>query len=425
MKRYLGILVVLMILLNTACSTVSHDDMRSNAVVKTNQENAPVIVVDSELLANGNNSVLKYAQYLYEDYNVQFQILPSSSSERKMQISRLSVEIMSGGGPDGFILACDEAYLDDEGRKAPLFENVEKVMRLNIFMPMDDLIAKSEYLHMEDHQKVIMDAGKTEEGQMVLPLLYSCSAYFVEGQLTESDVTLNTWDDVLACEDQKLMSFIWAGRFGWFGCQYTQIADYDREDILISEEQIARDVEFLRTIGESSESLENMEPVYEIDADSLQIWEKSPESVTRLCVPNDTGGLTATISAYAAINRNSKYAEEVFRYIELLFAEEVQSDGGFSVPDPFSVTGERRYGANSRPSAALLGTGGGLATHKRAYSGAQGEFVCDLTEKVNAVRFCSDIEIELQELILSNYDETELQDATHDIHERISIMISE
>ena len=425
MKKYLIILGIMLVLLGTACSANSDDAASRGDSQAYVQGDAPVIVVNSELLSNEYNAVLKYAQYLYEDYNVEFLVLSNSSSERKMQISRIKVEIMSGKGPDAFILSCDETYLDDGGRNTPLLENVERLMRLNIFMPMDDLIAKSEYLHMEDHHEIVMNAGKTTEGQLVLPLLYECGAYFVESQSIEFSDMPNEWDDVLACEDDQLLSYVWSERFRWFGQQYSQFADYDMEEILISEEQIARDAEFLSVIGERSEPIENLEPVHEINAESLKMWERSDGSMELLYVPNDTGGLTARISAYAAINRNSKYAEEAFRYIELLFSEEVQSDRGFSVPDPFSADGEQRYGANSQPSAALLGTGGGLATHKRAYSGEQGEFVCALMEKVNAVRFCSDIEIEMNDVIRGNYDETEIQEVSDDIYERISIMISE
>lgn len=426
MKKWiLGISVVLLILLSSACGAAHNNDTPDHSVEK-NDGDLPVILVSSELLLNENNSVLKYAQYLYEGYDVQFEVLPDSSAERESRLSRLRVEIMSGSGPDAFVLPCNETYLDDGGRNTPLFENVEKAMRLSLFLPLDELIAKSEYLNMEEHHQVIMDAGKTEEGQQVLPLLFNCSAYFVEGQLNETDVLWNTWDDVLACKDENLLSILGSKRDDWFGRQYTRFADYDSEDLLITPEEISRDMAFHASLDGYYDPFAAEEPASVIDIDSLRKWQRHPEEMTLVTVPNDTGGLTATISAYAAINRNSEHAEEVFKLIELLFAEEVQNDGGFSIPDPFNAGGERRYGANAQPSALLFGAAhGGLATHKRAYPSEQGEFICELTEKINAVRFCSDIEIELGQAAWQSHDEPGLLDAAEDAHERLSMMLSE
>lgn len=68
---------------------------------------------------------------------------------------------MSGGGPDAFVLTAYEpgkalsAVNDSFAACEPLFTNVESVMRAGVFMPLDDLIAESEYLKLEDHSEVI------------------------------------------------------------------------------------------------------------------------------------------------------------------------------------------------------------------------------------------------------------------------------
>ena len=423
MKKWVCFLLALLVLLSSACSTADGTTEQKKDISNTDK---PIIVVDNEVFANSPNSVLKYAQHLYEGYDVQFQVLPKTSAERDSLISRLRIEIMTGGGPDAFILACDETYLDDGGRNTPLFQNIEKAMRLGIFMPLDDFIAKSEFLKTEDHHEIIMDAGKTEEGQLVLPLLYSMNVYLIEEQQNNTDLSSYTWNDVLKCEDKNVLTVLADKRYDWFGRQYTQVVDYDMEQISLSPDEIERDMKFFHGLDNFISPAGTETYFYEINQDTLRLWEHQQENMTLLTVPNDTGGLTATISAYAAINRNSEYAEEVFKYIELLFSEEVQSDRGFIVPNADSANGEIHYGANTQPTGYLFGAaGGGLATHKQAYSGEQGELVCALTEQVNSARFCSDIESELLNSVTDGYGATDYQELAKDAYDKLSVMLSE
>lgn len=54
-----------------------------------------------------------------------------------------------------------------------------------------------------------MNAGKTDEGQMVLPLLYEYPIFFVQkDQLKDPDMRMENWDALLNCGDEKVRGFL-------------------------------------------------------------------------------------------------------------------------------------------------------------------------------------------------------------------------
>lgn len=62
--------------------------------------------------------------------------------------------------------------------------------------------------------------------------------------------------------------------------------------------------------------------------DGFNYYAQNKNDTYALTVPNDAGGVTAFVTAYAAVNPNTKCAEEVFKYLELFYSDAVQSDNG-------------------------------------------------------------------------------------------------
>ena len=60
--------------------------------------------------------------------------------------------------------------------------------------------------------------------------------------------------------------------------------------------------------------------------EGMAYYAQNKDTVNALAIPNTEGGVTAFITSYAAINRNSPKADEVFRFFELLFSDEAQID---------------------------------------------------------------------------------------------------
>lgn len=84
--------------------------------------------------------------------------------------------------------------------------------------------------------------------------------------------------------------------------------------------------------------------------------------------------MTAFITSYAAINRNSQKADEVFRFFELLFSDEAQIDPAETMND-------------ARGTLLMLGNLNSFLTHKNAY--LQPDLLESVQSRINAVRFYS------------------------------------
>lgn len=86
---------------------------------------------------------------------------------RDNELTRVRTEIMAGEGPDVFITTCQPEYVD------PVFKYPDQVMSRRTFLPLDDYIKNAQFMEWEKLTPVVMEAGKTGEGQMALPLTYS------------------------------------------------------------------------------------------------------------------------------------------------------------------------------------------------------------------------------------------------------------
>lgn len=140
---------------------------------------------------------------------------------------------------------------------------------------------------------------------------------------------LESWEEVVGCGDDKLMSFLRGRMIRWYGAQYNRFIDYKNEELLLTDEAITTDMHAFSdvqplTTDESSTFEIAMRKT--MDEFALAEYVSCPDSAMVLPLPNTSGGLTAYITAYAAINRNSEYAGDAFSLIELMLSDEVQSD---------------------------------------------------------------------------------------------------
>ena len=87
--------------------------------------------------------------------------------EREAMISQLNAEILSGGGPDLFIM---EGYRTTE---INLFPDIEKAMVNGTFLDLTEAMEKQGLSREEDFYTAVLDAGQWEGKQYILPLGFS------------------------------------------------------------------------------------------------------------------------------------------------------------------------------------------------------------------------------------------------------------
>lgn len=402
----------------------------SNAEETERSSDIPVILVDDPYYVE-SEGIMKVYEYFYGEKEFEFEVLPQTAAEREARLSAIRAEIMAGEGPDAFILPANgsETWLS----KAPLFPNIEKTMRTGVFLPLDDLIAESEHLKLEDHNEIVMAAGRTDEGRVVLPLLYYCDIFFLnKASVQNPEQSYETWDDLLNSEDQNVRDLLKSQMRLRFGHQYAKLADYEQDNLLITAEMLVEDMQRLNALSELPAYELGTKDLILVDSDFLDnqvlVWYSSRtnqySNAEGMILPlkNENGGVTALISAYAAINRNSEHAEDVFRYIELYFNEDIQSMNGIDLGQIGPYGPHNWYGG--LPDQAAIGSiHGGLMTHNRAYPEYLREYASVATAEIDSARFFTNLDVALAKAWMSN--STDYEKDAQEVIDEMKMMLAE
>lgn len=274
--------------------------------------------------------------------------MPAQGSERDAALTHIRTEIMAGKGPDVFICDCiDPYYLGGGTESQALFPFPEKAMDNKIFLPLDEYIADSDSLEWDKQLPNIMAAGKNEEGQQLLPFSYSFTvAAFDREKYDFSEDLPMTWNEMLESSDPFVQYA--AGIISIPGA-LGKIADYETEepaflesDLLTCAEQIwgqnekQRNGQFLELMDYDAESgfYDPKDGVEYINFSSYELAHVSDrvnlgtagKEYHMIPIYNTSGGVTVTITAFAAINRNTDMPDEAFKVIETLFSRSIQQN---------------------------------------------------------------------------------------------------
>ncbi len=283
--------------------------------------------------------------------NIVFEYIPGSGTERETELSRIRTEIMSGGGPDVFIAHCIGNDYPEWTLGDGLFEMPEKSMELGLFLPLDEYIENAQYAEWDKFTRSIMDAGKNEEGQQLIPLTYSVHTAMYRAEDFSYTPTKITWEDMLQSE----VLYDTAARVGDAeGMDRTYdsaissvigaLADFKEEELLFTEEELLQRVtEICELTAYTWESTPYYTPGWSegsigvkfnrsINANGnreSRMLNGLSETDTLTLVPlySDDGGCTATILTFAAVNRNTQRPQDAFSVIDFLLSTENQQNG--------------------------------------------------------------------------------------------------
>lgn len=250
------------------------------------------------------------AQHLEPDENgvtpkFQWETLPEEEG-RSEKLESLRVEIMSGDGPDLFLTT----NLGDS-----LFPFPEKTMKSDLLYPMDKLLEQSRYFKVEELNQTVLAAGRCEKGQMLLPLTYTWAV----ASFREAPEELHSWQEITGCTDKKVRSKYGALLYNGFPYSMGKLADYGEEKLLFSEEELAEHLKAARDLltgcGNAPAS-STVDPIAPTEGKTLRP------------LYNTEGGVTARVSLYAAINRNSDHVLGSFALLDFLLSDDIVSGKG-------------------------------------------------------------------------------------------------
>jgi len=294
--------------------------------------------------------------------NVKVEYLPKDGIERETTLSRIRTEIMSGGGPDVFIMACnDKDYVFSE---EALFPMPEKAFNLAWFLPLDEYMENNtQFAEWDKMNTVVLEAGRGEEGQQILPLCYTIPvSVYARSSAAHTPSKEITWMNMLESDDQVLAaSAVWTDGTSKFSenCPFFKVrdsmtefilgelADYEEEKLLFTEEELGQRMEEIFTLAEryragvyeDAPAHYNAFMGFMFDRPSsftdiskstynTQCGIETNEPYTLVPLYSDDGGVTAEIAVYAAINRNTHLPEDAYCLVDYLLSRKAQSSEG-------------------------------------------------------------------------------------------------
>lgn len=277
--------------------------------------------------------------------DVAIQFIPPKGTERKTYIDRIRIEMMSGGGPDVFLMAYNSGVGNEDALN--LFEYPQKVMESSMFLPLDEYMENhSRFTEWDKQTEGVMAAGRNEEGQQIVPLAYTLPVivydqadciYSTDRELSWNDMINDPEFSQFALDLANCYDYVWSGEEGGFSRYYMEyilgeLADFETEELLFTEEELlqrtreilALDIDDVNDVPE-----QDYYSAVEVFAGLSLSVNSFNKPITLIPMYCDDGGVTATISAYAAVNRNTQYPEEAFSVIDILMSREMQQNSHF------------------------------------------------------------------------------------------------
>lgn len=132
---------------------------------------------------------MDYYESTHESVTFELEVLPESGEERQSALEQLRVEIMSGNGPDLYLLPA--GYMAPSGES--LFSDVAQSMYSGLFMDISAYYNADDALQTEELSSPIMDAGTVGDKRYVLPLRYAFPVIYAgKASLEASGLDLET-----------------------------------------------------------------------------------------------------------------------------------------------------------------------------------------------------------------------------------------
>lgn len=276
----------------------------------------------------------------------EIELVPPEGEERMGALTRLHTEIMSGEGPDLFII--NSGWQDDL-----VFPYPEMAARNGLLLNLDKLMEKSKYTQWDKQVQTILNAGRTDKGQFLIPLSYQFNmSCFLKEDVSHTPGRDKTWEDMAASGDiidlasisfdggspQKKQSIGDRTLHNTLG----KLADYDNEELLFTADQLKERIHKNLELMDLSDSGKFGDtPTYYqalvgpgfntgvssfyVQADTID--ESTP--LTYIPLYSRDGGVAAAVRSYAAISAGSGHKEEAFLVLDYLLGLKSQQGTGF------------------------------------------------------------------------------------------------
>ena len=325
--------------------------------------------------------VIEQFKERYPNVNIRLDILPQTEESRTAYLKKIRSEIMSGGGPDLYLmptyeLAYPETEITSTDFMEPLFASVPKQMYNGVFTDIGEYYDADETLGKDGLVTGVMDAGIMDGARYVMPLRYDYDVLLADVNAMEDlgiDPDLfNGGIDELYCLAERLqddyVSFGLAAK-----PDYTHASDYidfQTENVLMDASEFASLVNgYYRTVelanpdehqdqgeffgghyfvtkagddgyycdirmyivrGREKTAIFSKAGYPFMRIDTSQLVESAAaikildQNVTMHPIRAADGRLIAEITYYGAVGSGCKYPEIAYEFLRMFYSEELQ-----------------------------------------------------------------------------------------------------
>ncbi len=272
------------------------------------------------------------------EFHVEMEMLPQGATGvvRRQRLQRVRTEIMAGKGPDIFIcenyntVTVDVRELGGDMAEGGLFKYPYGVMDNHLLLPLDKYIENAQYMDFGQLEPKVMAAGRNDEGQQILPLTFDFyAAAYVPSSYGLPQERPKTRREMLDSGCARL-DIAAKGMYGDTLLDYfPDMVDWDNETLNFTEDEFTE-----RTLDywDASQKRLSGEYVFAGDRDdgamllSQYLMRFQPYEGTILAPEyNKDGGVSAYVTNFAAINRNTKYPDYAFAVLDKLLSKEEQN----------------------------------------------------------------------------------------------------
>lgn len=423
MKKVTALMLAVMLLLTLSnCGRKARDGIKDTVAKTENLEETTGLKTVSVLVdlvddapAEAITKTLNKVPGFGEEFMYQLEILPPSfnAQERDIAITRVRTEIMAGKGPDLFICA-HKLYGYNAGLDTTLFFKFPvQAMSNHLFLPLDNYIENAGNIDWDSLQPVVMNAGRNEEGQQIIPLTYTFEATLFDSSYTPEAKFPMAWEQMTEDPDPNIR----AASDGYLYNIIGNLADYSKDAPAFSEDEllewVAKQYDTWQSIPEEFRDVPRvwMDQGYLSDPD-VDISLSGEEEYTMIPLYNRLGGVTANITTVAAINRNARYPDEAFRVIDYLLDPEVQQTS-----DIF------QYCMQGLP--VYTGTGNSDTPSGSCWQMNETNYkaITEMQEQINAANFPGPVDANLW--TVQWYDEEARKKSVHEKYVLIEMLLAE
>lgn len=331
---FIALVSLLLAVLLISCGSKNQDDPTPSQPDQsgwTDKLSLPQLSVLVDLPSAGSGSIDGFFPYVPgngKDFLIITETLPPEGQERSAALSRIRTEVLAGKGPDVFICTCWAPGIGEEG----LFKFPNQAMENRIFLPLDDYISQAKYMEWDRLLPVVMEAGRGDEGQMLLPLAYTFDVLLLDRDRFSSSVELPAaWEELAESADKLARSLAgYVTPYNMMG----ELADYDKDVPAFSEDGL---FEYMKKVIDHSKKVQS-EAIVPVFVNFTDGKFSGPDNTLDLLngrkfdffsTYNKDGGITVDITAFAGINRNSAHPDEAFTVLDFQISREVQK--GFPI----------------------------------------------------------------------------------------------